>query len=203
MGKKKADGSRVPQPKLYPTNYYVLNDYGIPDCAVLTTTPDLEPHLDNWMDGEEITEAVPEPLLYTIDEDESGNMPAFFLDAMPLMEKKLLKILEDLGVDNLQTYQAEIHDEGRKKVFKNYRAINIVGAVAMLDKKKSKSRGLGLGGAGFIHKLVLDESKAKGKLILRLEESLLTILVHKKIKDAAEKNGIKNVSFTHPALWSG
>uniref|UniRef100_UPI00056BC4F8 imm11 family protein n=1 Tax=Teredinibacter turnerae TaxID=2426 RepID=UPI00056BC4F8 len=109
----------------------------------------------------------------------------------PLFRDDLLEILYACGVDNFDVYSTEILDPDSGKVYKNYKAVNIIGAVAAADMEKSEyvlSDGIPLIDVPF-DKLVLRKDEIQDLLIFRLAENLTTILVHESIRNVLLDKG--------------
>jgi hypothetical protein len=192
--------------ELPPTTYYVL-DSTADDEADITRGPRLKGPLDNWMGGERWAVDVPSNLVFQIEEDDEGVMLPFFNDVVPLMRVDLLKALREAGVDNIDDYPAIIRETRSGREYRDYRVVNIIGAVRAADLAASDVEPSGFDGSfdidAFFNTLKLDESAAQGLLLFRLAESVGTILVHAKVREHVEKSGIEHMEFVHPAEWSG
>jgi hypothetical protein len=203
MGKKKWKS----EPELPPTTHYVLQCFGGSARAQITRPPNLEPPLDNWIGGERFDVNVPAPLIFEIDEDDEGALIPFFNEAIPLMRFDLVKAMREAGVDNLDDYPAIIRETRTGKENKNYRVINVIGAVRAANIEGSDVDPSAFGGefmiAAFFRRLQLDESAAQGYLMFRLAESLSAILVHDTVRQHLLRSGWDSLTFTHPLEWSG
>jgi hypothetical protein len=192
--------------ELPPTTYYVL-DSTADDEADITRGPRLKGPLDNWMGGERWAVDVPKSLVFQIDEDDEGVMLPFFNDVIPLMRLDLLNALRDAGVDNIDDYPAIIRETRTGREYRDYRVVNIIGAVRAADLAASDVEPSGFDGDfdidAFFNTLELDESAAQGLLLFRLAESVATILVHARVREQIERKGIEHLEFVHPAEWSG
>lgn len=103
-----------------------------------------------------------------------------------VMSLKLVEVLLNAGVDNLQIFPAYITDAGTgERVKQDYRFVNIVGMISCADVKASESSPLG--GTYYFHELVIDESKARGLLLFRLAESPSEVVVHERVAAAIDK----------------
>jgi len=203
-----------PKPKpapLYDTDYYVFIGYGDDTCAKISKGPDLPSAYNNWRSGHIIKANIPEPLRYEIHEDDEGVMRPFFsAESQPLMSDGILEILFKCGVDNLDTYRAEIVETRTEKIHVDYKAVNIIGLVAAAGEE-SETKSLGLGPddslvSSWFEKLVISETKAHGFLMFRMAESVSIVIVHRKIKEAVENAnlpGVDKLDFIHPARWKG
>jgi hypothetical protein len=127
-------------------------------------------------------------------------MAEFWDDPVPLMTERLFKILLEAGVDSLQTFAAEIHDPEKQITYHDYVAFNITAKIAAADLKQSElSAGSHQRGPDMdFDSIAVDETKAQGKLLFRLAESVNVILVHEKVKKAIESSGISTLTFFDP-----
>jgi hypothetical protein len=112
------------------------------------------------------------------------GLAELFLESIPVFRHDLLKALRDAGVDNLQTCPAILRDPSRGLERRDYDAVNILGAVACADMRRSTYTdvtGTGLIAVAF-RRLVIDEAAAQDLLFFRLAQSLGSIIVHERVK---------------------
>jgi hypothetical protein len=161
------------------------------------------------MSGQRWAIPVPEPLVFEIwEEDEGeGEMLPMFKTHFLLMTDKLVNVLNESGVDNLDCYDAVIRQTRIGREYRNYRAVNIVGLVRAADMAKSESIDLGLGTGGlvsnFFRRLELDESTIGGALLFRLAEKISAIVVHESVKHHLLAKGFDRLSFVEPSKYRG
>ena len=117
-----------------------------------------------------------------------------FIGGDCLMSRRLVETLEGAGVDNLQKFEAELHDETSGEINRYFYVVNVVGLVAAADLSKSKS--LPLGGGHVFTDLTVDPSKTQGLLVFRLAESLIDIIVHERVAKAIEAGKFHGVLLT-------
>lgn len=183
--------------------YYVMVGEGQHPIMPIASGPDLQ---GNWRLGHVITDAVPQPLVYTLNTRYEGNpKPMYYEKAIPVMRDDVLAALRAAGVDNIQTFDAVLvnPDTGERHV--NYKAYNIVGLVACADMQASQLMGTSnstMGDVDFLG-LVIDESKTGGALLFRLAESINAVVVHEQVKQAIDASGIPGFVFYGPGEWSG
>jgi hypothetical protein len=147
-----------------------------------------------WISGARLEVAVPIPVVYKIEEGDEGEMGAYFNTAAPLMSRELVDTLQGAGVDNLETYDAVIREESSGREYREYRAANVIGLIAMADASRSSTESLeGLG--TWVHKLVVDERTTRGALLFRLREGPSKIVVHRSIKEAIEAKNLPLLQF--------
>jgi hypothetical protein len=134
-----------------------------------------------------------------------ANDQDYTVDPVPLMTKRLLKELLDAGVDTLESYAAEIHDPEKQTVHKDYVAFNITAKLAVADLNQSElSAGSPQRGPDMdFESIAVDATKAQGKLLFRLAESVNVILTHEKVKKAIEASGISTLTFFDPKDVAG
>ena len=134
--------------------------------------------------------------LYEYDKGDVG-IPDYFDDPLPMMSQLMIDVLEGCGVDNIQLFPVILKNKERNLILENYKAVNIIGVIEAADMKNSDY--IDMGGTGKVavgfRNLVVDEEKAKGALMFRLAESLSTVLIHEKLKEAIEKCGLKYLRF--------
>ena len=102
-----------------------------------------------------------------------------YFDADELMHKDLVEALKEAGVDNLQTFPAELIRPDTNEVNTDYVVVNIVGLVACAAVDKSES--LPFADGLYIHDLVIDPAKACGQLMFILAETKMDVLVHESV----------------------
>ena len=183
--------------------YYVMTCPGEYPRTLIETSPKLPG--GPWFRGQKLIIEVPTPLKYTLNANYPGKLCAMYEEARPIASNQLLTALGEAGVDNLELFDAELHDPLHQKVFHNYKAFNIVGLVACADMNQSKLMGTSPPTmlATDFDSLYIDETKTGGAYLFRLAENCSAIVVHEKIKLAIQEKGIKGMKFYGPGEWSG
>jgi hypothetical protein len=184
-------------------SYFVMTCEGIHPRTSLRKIPSLP--RGPWFRGQEITYKVKEPLKYELDPGYPGELLPMYKASAPLMRADLLQALESSGVDNLQLFQAILKDPKAKVEHTNYKAVNVIGRVAAADLAKSTTMNLPnpeLFGQTF-DSLAIDEKKAGGLLLFRLDESASAIVVHDRVKAGIEAAGVPGMTFYASGEWSG
>ena len=174
-----------------------------------STTVENGPDLDNdppWLSGQPLRRPVPTPLIYTLDPARPGNIPAMFDSiAYPFMRDDLIEALRSVGVDNLELFDAVIVDPTTGEEHHNFKAFNIIGAVAAADL--SKSIVANTSDSTMIDmdfdSLAIDERRAAPFRLFRLAESVDAIIVDEAVKIAVEQRQIEGMVFYDPADWAG
>ena len=172
--------------------YYELLPYFSEDedTAILDAGPNLPDEFTNWLSPNPWDIPVPEPLDIVV--SSPGVMLLYYDNPMPLITEDLLKVMRDSGVDNIMDYSTRITDSFSGKVFENYRAIKIIGAIEAIDEELSDSDDLDELGLGVIDKfydeIVIDENKTHGQHMFRLAEKCSCIAVSKAVRDSLLSN---------------
>ena len=158
-----------------------------------------------WMTGRKVDPPA-EVVAYKVHKDRPGNLRALYSNlAVPLIRDDLLKVIKDVGVDNMQDFDAVLRDPVKDAEHTNYRALNILGMVAAADLGKSTfmhSQSL-TGVDRDFDKLEFKDKLRTDLLLFRLAESSNALVVHEKVKKAIEKSKIEGVVFYDSGEWSG
>lgn len=160
----------------------------------------------SWMLGARFSaaEAPVGPVRLRFDPESAGTvLREFYAVPVPLVSKRLLAVLQEAGVDNLDVYPAVITDERTGQVHETHVAVNIIGAIAAADLGQSvldprvPERQI----SAAFDTLVIDEGAARGALMFRLAENVSAIVVHERVKERVEQEDIPTVEFVAPADW--
>ena len=148
--------------------------------AALGRAPDLP---IPWTMGIPYGRPLPEPIQCSLHPRGGPDLPDLFLNSIPLFSDRLLAALDAAGVDNIVRYSVEISDLAGG-VRRDYKAVNIVGAVRCADLDRSEYlEGMEPPVMAF-QRLVIDEARARDLPLFRLAESSLVILVAERVKRA-------------------
>jgi hypothetical protein len=185
------------------SNYFMLECYG-PDeepRASIDTVENAD-HL-NWMLASRFKGPVPAPINVILNA-KAGMMLPMFNRGILLFSDALLAALNDSGVDNLDCYPAELFNPATNERFFNYKAVNIIGAVAAANLGESQCTVHGTPRFDVdFDSLALDPQKAKNILMFRLAECVSGIVVHESVRRAVEQKGIPNLDWIAPGEWIG
>jgi hypothetical protein len=206
--------------------YYILQCYPPPlkVPAALDACPDVE-GVESWLSGQAITAPVPQPVVFLIDRGEPPEVPEDPEEAkemppeprdpglllemyqleMLLLTERVVKALQEAGVDNLQVYDAVLRDPATGREWHHYKLVNVVGVIACADLKESAyrpPRGRPLIDVDFIS-LAIDPDRAGGQLLFRLGENVAAIVVHEKVKNHLIAKGINTLTFLSPDQFVG
>lgn len=127
-----------------------------------------------------------------------GPAADFYCFRIPLMSERMVKVLEQAGVDNLETCPAALIERSGK--CRKMLAVNIVGRARAADLGQSEwtcDQDPPAGDAIF-GKLVFSSALPQDFLLFRMAESLSTIVVHDSLKRAIEQANLSGVEFVAP-----
>lgn len=184
--------------------HFVMACNGEYPSATIDEVPDMDDA--PWYHGAKLDEDFPVPLVYTLDPEQPGNIPAMINDmAYPVMRDDLAEALAAAGVDNLQLFPAVIRDPSTGIQHTNFKAFNVVGVIAAADMAKSER--MATTDSQMIdvdfRSLAIDEKKAAPFRLFRLAESVNAIIVDDVVKAEVERRGIPGMVFYEPEDWSG
>lgn len=111
-----------------------------------------------------------------------------------LFSQRFIELLERLGVDNIQYFNANVTYQSNPQKLA-YKAANILGVISALDMEASEVVLTSQGSVITIEKMVLDEERLQGHKIIRLFESVGNVIVHKTVKEAIEAEGLTGFMF--------
>lgn len=161
----------------------------------------------SFMKGARIMTPVPTPLEFTLKPlnvhaaDHAPYMPSTLATRVPLFRDDLLDELRQIGIENLDVYDAVITDPDSGQRVTRYKAVNILGTIAAADMQKSVATVHG--GPALIDvefdRLEVDPAKAHGALMFRLAEALGTVLVHQRVRDRLLRRGFDDLAFHVPS----
>ncbi|MBL8029560.1 MAG: hypothetical protein JNL74_24305, partial [Fibrobacteres bacterium] len=123
------------------------------------------------------------PLIYLSGHTSDNPPMGYHNQSDTIMSDEFIAALQKCGVNNLQCFPAEIHSETDKTIWKNYKAVNIVGLVSAVDLKHSKGKrvisrpGAKTPGFKLFNKLKIDSKKTGNALLFRLAESRTTVVI--------------------------
>ena len=161
----------------------------------------------DWNRGLRIDNPPPGSLEYELDPRCPGSLEPLFEDDVPIMSLDVAGVLHEVGVDNIEYFEAIIHEPRSGRTLRDYTAFNVVGLVSGADLKASEFMVEPSPDAPMdvdFEKLVLDQSRIPPDLLVfRLAASGRPIVVHAKVRQAIEAAGIGGVRFFEAGEWSG
>ena len=134
---------------------------------------------------------LPWPFTAEVDPEEAFEMSDYYPGAR-LISKRLVKTLKANGVDNLQTFPAEITNSETGEIIRDYLVVNIIGMVSCANVDASDTAPLA--DVKHFHKLVIDPSRTSGLLMFRLAESRRDVIVAEKVAKAIQEGNFRDVT---------
>jgi hypothetical protein len=168
------------------TMYFEMTWKVSPPDPELSNTEKCDDTAVPWSMGVRHDAAVKQPINCWLNAKRGKTLRDAYLIDIPLFSDRLLDALRDVGIDNLQTFDAILHATDGSN-HSNYKAINIIGAIKCADLDKSKYvRNPGAAFIEFSH-LVIDASKARDLDFFRLGERRGRIMLSARAAGAIEK----------------
>ena len=160
-----------------------------------------------WSQGARIDRPPPGPLEYALDPEHPGPLKPLFAENVPIMSLDVARVLQDVGVDNIEYFEAVVQEPWSGLTLKTHTAFNIVGLILGADMKASEFMIEPPQDAPLdvdFEKLVLDQSRIPSDLLVfRLAASGRPIVVQAKVRQAIEAAGIEGMRFFEDGEWSG
>jgi hypothetical protein len=182
--------------------YWMLECYGPAEADRAAVRHVLNDRDYSWNLGRKFGSPPPAPIEVQI---EPGLMMPMFNRGILLFSQEMLSALSAAGVDNVDTYPANIEELETGRRHLNYRAVNILGVVAAADLSKSKyvaHREGALIDTDF-ESLTINERAARDLPLFRLAEAVSGIVIHDRVKRALESAAIRYLDFVDPKTWIG
>lgn len=124
----------------------------------------------------------------------------FNLAGLPLFSPKLRDILQNIGIDNIQYFEARILRKTGKLVQDDYMVANVTGTVKCFDWERSEyddtDRADGI--VTHMDKLVLDLGSVGNRRLFRMTENASILLVAASVKERLETEHVTGIRFTPP-----
>jgi len=187
-------------------NYFMLECWGSleADKTSIGGIPDFGE--TSWISGQKFAEdEIPDlPIVVELEGDPEDAIVSMYTVGLLLLNDKVIDVLKLAGVDNIDCYPAVINNPNTGKPITDYKAVNIIGAVAAanLDDSNATVHGKPVIDVDF-DGLKIDENKAKNLKLFRLAECVTGIVIHESVKDLLLENGINDLDFVDPKDWIG
>lgn len=167
---------------------------------------DAQPDLDlPWLIGARFNADPPVPIHCTMEDVAATDWPdAFLSETIPLFSERLIHCLTQVGVTNLDLYEARLTQASGEPAPRRYFAVNIVGLLSAVDQQASRTHPLTAVPMLEFEHLAIDEKAAQGLHLFRLAENALFIVVDQAVKDAIDAAGLIDVmalSFDHRSAY--
>lgn len=148
--------------------------------------------------GNIITEDIP-MLEIAIDENFQGELTDALcvIGGPPVFSDKLINLLSDNGIDNLQIFPCQLVNKVSGQKIENYSVVNILGKVSCIDFDNSDVEFLSSHDSKILcySYINLDENKIGDFFLFILAEMPVQIVAHEKIVLAVEEQGITGIEF--------
>lgn len=117
------------------------------------------------------------------DHGELGDLVPTYLPGLVISER-FRRLLEGAGVDNVQYIPAQIEDQASGRTLGGYFIANVIGLVDCIDMGASKLvlRAAPPGAIRFIRELHIDEGRARGLPLFRLERKSSLVLMSERVQ---------------------
>ena len=174
--------------------YYAILPGAQQRRTTIGSYPDI-PRVSTLMSGELVSAPVAEPLAFELSAQLPGDRQHLYLGHMPLMSNRLVALLRDCGVDNLQCFRAVLRDPTTGVTWDDYQAVNIVGAVACVDFEKSDFQGGDRLVTATFDGFAIDPALAGDQKFFRLAESIGTIIARQDVMEFIQAKEPSAVTF--------
>jgi hypothetical protein len=169
------------------------------DAIVPEFSPTLKKYGVSFLTGRRFLNPLPE-LQVRIDRFGQGVLTddlVIFKNRCLAHSHRLIKVLHDIGVDNIDYYPLRVINEVTGEVWQSHQAANILDVIYCIDEEKSD---LYIDDENpynlwFIDYLALLEERLGDSRCFRLGERLSTVIVHRDVKEAIEAAGITGPVF--------
>jgi len=157
----------------------------------------------DWLSGARFETPPPSPVRVTLDAE--GVMLPMFQHPVPLFVDAMVSALFECGADNLEVYDAALHDPATGRDRTDYKAVNVIGAVRCADLKRSRYTAYGAPVIDVdFDSLVIDEARARGLKLFRLAECVTGIVVDESVRrHLAAVPALRGLDFIPPEAWIG
>jgi hypothetical protein len=168
------------------TPYYRLEP-GIHELYGIADYPHL-PDGVSFLTGRPIAAALPEPLVFTVNHPQ-GEAPKHLLGMqVPVVSDLLLRTVAACGVDNFQSFPAQLRSVDGAGQWSGYHAFNAIGLIDAADMRGSKYGEIMPGDDEVpplvdFQTLVIDGSRTRDLLLFRLLQNPGAMLVHERVRN--------------------
>ena len=185
------------------TEYYILEqETQRADTPIIKHTPEGMEALDFYSGS--VKSDVQSPVIIEVTANDQVVFPDAFTYLLPLFSGRLRKILDQLGVDNIQYYEVEIIDHNTKqKLAKKYWLADIIGVIDCIDKEKSEGKYNSILEKYRWKSFVIDLQKTCGAKIFRPYGAKRLILIDETIQKALESEKLEAVRLRNTRDYDG
>jgi hypothetical protein len=148
----------------------------------------------------------PDRITFTMTSEEKGDLGDYVVTGLRglVISGRFKRALDAFGVDNVQYIPAQIDDEVDGRTYDDYFVANIIGLVDCIDMQRSKltMRAAMPDKIRDINELHIDEGRARGHDLFRLDRQFTIILVSERLKKALERAKLIGVDFVEAEGYS-
>ncbi len=159
--------------------FTLINDISY-ESSIYIKEPEDYPSELHVIEGRYIDVSVESPIVFTTNAKAGDVMRDFGDSSFLIMSKRFVELLQQAGVDNLQTFPVVIKSEEDDTVWDNYFSVNILGLISCADLTKSTYTEI-MSGYYRFRELAINAEKAKDALLFRLQEHSPTIIMHRSV----------------------
>jgi len=171
-----------------PLRFYRLNPL-LDDDTIMV---DIASHEDYFFTaGCRFEEPVPEPVEFAVDEGLGGTRWPTLLLPQPVFRADFVAELRRLGVANIDDYAARVVRASTAEVRLDYRAVNIVGAIACADLERSTFDRMDT--LYQFERLVIDPGRTGGADFFRLAEDPEIIVVAASVAERIDRTAFPDL----------
>jgi hypothetical protein len=163
--------------------------------------PKSEKDISLWLRGERIDKKI-ERLVCPILENTGSEFADFFDVAIPIMSKKLIVQLNELGVTNFDKTEVVFKNKITGEEFIDYSAVNFIGSYACVDLNNSVHR-MRFGKPYFTGSMVIDPKKVGDLEIFRLKVGPSFLVVTERIAKSLSKQSYRALLIQPISQYSG
>lgn len=148
--------------------------------------PQLSSEIDDdisFIEGTILSQQFPTPLIFSTRHSSKEPPKGMHGQEIPIMSDLFITTLQKAGISNLQCFPVEIRSSTDGSIWKNYKAVNIVGLISAADLDKSEYTPIidrpGENAIPLVafEKLKINTSRTSGSLLFILAEEPGTIIV--------------------------
>ncbi|OOV46584.1 hypothetical protein B1J93_03835 [Leptospira kirschneri serovar Pomona] len=124
---------------------------------------------------------------------DGDEMLDLFDSTVPLMSDRLLDALRGFGIENITCYPVIIVDKGSNRIWNNYSAVNVLGRIDALDRKKTKTkRNINETNPVYLS-VVINFERIPDLLCFRLHKGPRELVIHERIAKSLLNQNFKGL----------
>ncbi|MCX9158309.1 hypothetical protein OPU71_19465 [Niveibacterium sp. 24ML] len=159
----------------------------------------------DWVSGTRFSQPIP-ALEFELEVPHGFSWPDYLRpnSAIPLFSGPMCNVLQSAGVSNIDYYPARVTNTATGET-REYRAANIIGIVAAMDRVQSVFEPARRHPVMVrsIDRLVIDETRCHGLRMFRLAEYDLLVLVDAQVAAMLDSASLTGIRIEKPSDWDG